>query len=323
MSLKSAPSLQALRAFECVARHGSFKKASNELCVTPGALSQLVKKLESNFNVCLLKRENRSISLTLEGAYLSQGLQKAFAQINDSVSSMRKQTSSNVIRVGAAQPILTKWLVPRLDHFFEEYPNIDVHFTQCSGLKDLWEESIDIVIRLSSEEEEALSQRSYASESMVLAVSPSFVKRHRLFQPKDLLRVPLISTNTKLIWPDFPSWPDVFATLGLAITYPSRKLSLDFCLEQAIDAAIAGAGVIILPRILASDDLLNQRLVAIFEKDYALTLRCRYQVITRFELSNNLPAKSLSNWLARHLAFPPMLMGKSALDTSEPITKNS
>ena len=61
------PSLLALRAFECVARNKSFKNASDELCVTPGALSQLVRKLEDDLDVNLLLRKHRKIELTSQG----------------------------------------------------------------------------------------------------------------------------------------------------------------------------------------------------------------------------------------------------------------
>jgi LysR family glycine cleavage system transcriptional activator len=65
------PPLNALRAFEATARHLSVKNAAAELCVTPGAVSQLLKALELHLGVKLFHRVNRGIFLTDAGqAYL-------------------------------------------------------------------------------------------------------------------------------------------------------------------------------------------------------------------------------------------------------------
>ena len=62
--MRRLPPLNALRVFDAAARHGSFNRASEELCVTPSAVSHQLKSLEEFLGVELFKREKRSISLT-------------------------------------------------------------------------------------------------------------------------------------------------------------------------------------------------------------------------------------------------------------------
>ena len=75
------PPLNALRAFEATARHLSVKNASDELCVTPGAVSQMVKALELNLGVALFKRLNRGLALTEAGQTYLPSVRNAFRQI--------------------------------------------------------------------------------------------------------------------------------------------------------------------------------------------------------------------------------------------------
>src|SRR5260370_8558448 len=74
------PPLNALRAFEATARHLSVKNASNELCVTPGAVSQMVKTLELNLGVMLFKRANRGLTLTEAGQSYLPAVRNPFHQ---------------------------------------------------------------------------------------------------------------------------------------------------------------------------------------------------------------------------------------------------
>src|ERR1700722_6812205 len=77
------PPLNALRAFEATARHLSVKSAADELCVTPGAVSQLLKALEQHLGVMLFRRVNRGIFLTDAGQGYLPPIRNAFKQITE------------------------------------------------------------------------------------------------------------------------------------------------------------------------------------------------------------------------------------------------
>src|SRR5579871_1444805 len=93
------PPLNALRAFEATARHLSVKDAAEELCVTPGAVSQLLKTLELYYGVRLFSRGNRSIALTDTGQGLLPSIRTAFRIITDASEKLVSSVDSGVLTV--------------------------------------------------------------------------------------------------------------------------------------------------------------------------------------------------------------------------------
>ena len=79
------PSLNALRAFETVARHMNYRRAAEELKVSPAAVKQLVRKLEDALGRSLLEKRGRGLILTATGETASRELAKAFRLISDTV----------------------------------------------------------------------------------------------------------------------------------------------------------------------------------------------------------------------------------------------
>ena len=77
-----SPPLDDLQAFACVARHRSFRKAAQELQLTPSALSHSMSRLEQQLGMRLLHRTTRSVSATEAGELLLQQLLPALGQID-------------------------------------------------------------------------------------------------------------------------------------------------------------------------------------------------------------------------------------------------
>ena len=77
MAVTAVP-LNALRAFEAAARHLSFTRAADELCVTQAAISYQIKALEARLGVALFRRASRGLVLTDEGVALAPTLIEAF-----------------------------------------------------------------------------------------------------------------------------------------------------------------------------------------------------------------------------------------------------
>jgi len=107
------PPLNGLRAFEAAARHMSFKRAADELCVTPGAVSQHVKALETALGVKLFRRSARAIALTTEGRKYLPSIRTAFEVIAKATESTAPGLRGRKLRLGivptldeAAYPVL-------------------------------------------------------------------------------------------------------------------------------------------------------------------------------------------------------------------------
>ena len=110
----SLPPLNALKAFEATARHLSVKGAAQELCVTPGAVSQMVKALEQRLGVPLFVRGNRAIALTPAGQSYLPAIRNAFRQIADATDRIARSGDTGTLTLSVTPFFATTWLVPRL-----------------------------------------------------------------------------------------------------------------------------------------------------------------------------------------------------------------
>jgi LysR family glycine cleavage system transcriptional activator len=96
------PPLNGLRAFEAAARHMSFKGAADELCVTPGAVSQLVKALETALDLRLFHRSARAITLTAEGRQYLPSIRRAFEELAKATETAAPGLRGRKLRLGIA-----------------------------------------------------------------------------------------------------------------------------------------------------------------------------------------------------------------------------
>jgi LysR family glycine cleavage system transcriptional activator len=100
------PPLNGLRSFEAAARHLSFTRAADELCVTPGAVSQQVKSLERALRVTLFRRLPRSLVLTNEGEAYLPAIQSAFDIISKATDSTAPALRGRTLRLGVSPQIM-------------------------------------------------------------------------------------------------------------------------------------------------------------------------------------------------------------------------
>ena len=120
------PSLNALRAFDSVARLRSVTAAAAELSVTPSAVSRQISNLEEEIGIALLKREGRGVCLTADGRRLESGLADAFTQITSAVERLRQPSRGDRLRIIIPPMFASAWLLPRLDRFRASKPETDV-----------------------------------------------------------------------------------------------------------------------------------------------------------------------------------------------------
>jgi LysR family transcriptional regulator, glycine cleavage system transcriptional activator len=124
--LRRLPPLNALKAFEAAARHESFTRAAEELCVTQGAVSHQVKALEATLGLKLFNRERQRLVITEAGRDYLAVLRDAFDRIALGTARVVQRQSSGVLTVSTSPDFAAKWLVNRLGHFAEAQPDIDL-----------------------------------------------------------------------------------------------------------------------------------------------------------------------------------------------------
>ncbi|GAB1268052.1 transcriptional regulator GcvA [Aurantivibrio infirmus] len=149
---QSLPPLNALRVFEACARLHSFKKASEELFVTPSAVSQQIKTLEDHLGVILFNRTASGITVTFEGKKLLPTLEKAFSDVGKIIAEL-KQDDRKPLRISAPPAIASGWLASRLTKFEVDNPDIVTNLHSSLESIDFSTDSIDCVIRVFFEEQ--------------------------------------------------------------------------------------------------------------------------------------------------------------------------
>src|SRR6516225_2037998 len=120
------PPLNALKAFEAAARHESFTRAAEELCVTQGAVSHPVKALEAELGLKLFNRERQRLVITEAGRAYLVVVRDAFDRIGDGTERLLQRQRGGALTVSTSPNFAAKWLVHRLSRFAETHPEIDL-----------------------------------------------------------------------------------------------------------------------------------------------------------------------------------------------------
>jgi DNA-binding transcriptional LysR family regulator len=248
---RSLPPLNALRAFEAAARHGSFVAAADELSVTPAAISHQVKALEDRLGVPLFRRLARGLALTPDGEALLPDLRDAFDRMALALDRIGRQSGSKVLTISMVTTFLLAWLVPRLHRFQAKHPDIEVRMTTARHVVDFGREDIDVAVRFADRPEDGLYAKKLFNDVLTPLAGRRYRDRLKTFE--DLRKVPLIDTAFS------PEWPIWLEAMGLQALKPRRSLAFDST-KIAVEAAIEGAGVAIGPPNLFREEIEEGRL---------------------------------------------------------------
>src|SRR5258706_4407921 len=130
------PPLNALRAFEAAARHLSFKKAAQELHVTPGAVSHQVKLLEEHLGVVLFRRLTRALELTTAAYAMLPKVREGLDALHAAVARVKDREDVRSLTVVAPPNFAARWLVPRLSRFTAAHPELELHVASRQAMGD-------------------------------------------------------------------------------------------------------------------------------------------------------------------------------------------
>lgn len=142
------PPLNGLRAFEASARHLSFKRAADELCVTPGAVSQQVKSLEASLGVQLFRRFHRGFLLTAAGENYLPSISVAFHTIADATEGVAPALKGRKLRVGVS-PTLSEQSHPAIENLRRSGEWSRTKLVATDDLCELIDGKVDALLRTS------------------------------------------------------------------------------------------------------------------------------------------------------------------------------
>ena len=253
--LRRLPALNALKAFEAAARHESFTRAAEELCVTQGAVSHQVKALEAELGIKLFNRERQRLIITEAGRDYLAVLRDAFDRIAVGTERLVQRQTSGVLTVSTSPDFAAKWLVNRLGRFAEAHPGIDLRISATLHHIDFAREDVDLAVRHGDGSWAGLDVARLSTEQLFAVCSPKLLRgRQRIGKPADVLKFPLLHLD------DRKDWARWLEAAGVA----NAELAHGPVLNRAsmiIDAAVDGQGIALARTTLAAWDLINGRLV--------------------------------------------------------------
>lgn len=252
------PPLNALRCFESAARLKSFSRAAQELNVTQSAVSHQVRLLEDWFGVVLFERQGRQTVPTPRGENLASALAESFSIMQDACRQVKASNAGETLTIAVLPSIATIWLIPKLDAFFQAFPQIPVKVVYSLQGQPLNFNDIDIAITWGPETSQPdRVTRLFAGDTVAVA-NPALIDRAGPFdKAHTLLHAPLLHDTDRLGWQRF------MKKLGIRHVNPeSGPVFEDFNLLRA--AALAGQGLALCPQSLIKDDVHAGRLVQLF-----------------------------------------------------------
>jgi LysR family glycine cleavage system transcriptional activator len=265
------PPLNALKAFEAAARHESFTRAAEELCVTQGAVSHQVKALEAELAIKLFNRERQRLIITEAGRDYLTVVRDAFDRIAMGTERLLQRQNAGVLTVSTSPDFAAKWLVHRLGHFAEAHAEIDLRVSGTLHHVDFAREEVDLAVRHGDGNWPGLDAVRLSAEQLFAVCSPKLLSgKRRVSKPADILKHPLIHMDSRTDWTNWlqaAGLDDSAATHGPVLNRAS----------MVIDAAIDGQGIALARTTLAAGDLIKGHLVRPFAQ--ALPLSRTYWII--------------------------------------------
>jgi LysR family glycine cleavage system transcriptional activator len=288
------PPLTALRSFEAAARHLSFTRAAEELCVTQTAVSHQVKLLEGQLGTVLFRRLPRRIVLTRDGMAWAAELKEIFARLHEANRRLRGRVRADrpVVSVSVIPSFAARWLVPRLGRFLERHPGLDVRVSPNEHLVDFRLEAVDVGIRYGSGGYPGLVVDKLADDALVVVCAPSLRARRKLKTPDALRRHVLLHDDALDAW---PRWLEAHGVTGVEA---GRGTVLTDS-SMLVEAAVRGQGVALARWSLAMDDLAAGRLVMPFPRLRPMPTGLAYYVVAPRERLARAAVAAFRDWLRR------------------------
>lgn len=294
------PTLAALRAFESAARLLSFRAAADELAVTQSAISHQIAELERRVGVRLFERRSRRVALTAAGELYQPFVREAFDRIGRGTALVQAMGApGRELDVQVYVTVAVRWLIPRLHSFTSAHPDVRVRFNTSQLDWEFDDSAGDVAIVCTAQPQRPGLHSTHLFDALLTPVcSPSLVfEGVGLRQPADLVNHSLLQLYTAT-----DEWSVWLQAAGVPEDTGRRALRFDSYL-LALEAAIDGQGVAIVPHFLAAADLRSGRLVAPFA--LRVPQPRRWYLVCASDRREDPRVRAFREWLHAEVAADP------------------
>lgn len=263
MGRSAQPSPRALTALSLFATLGTLTEAAEQLGVTRSALSHRIAELQRQLGVTLIRKAGRRIVLTEDGERLLAGMGDALDRIEAAVEPFRRDRGQ--IRLSTVATFASHWLIPRIVQFQERHPQIEVVISTTTRPVDLGVEDMDCAIRHGHGTWKGLATTLLFKETLMPVAAPDLAARFAANARKSWHGAPLIRARSRFAdWSRWQKHDPALAGRRLKwLTVETRA--------QALDAALAGAGVALTDMAYLATPFAGGRLEMLAERPLQLS----------------------------------------------------
>ena len=231
------PPLHLLGIFEAAARHENFKAASNELFITPSAVSHQIKALEAYLGFDLFQRKSRGVSLNSAGEMYLKYVQQGFNHFEEGTKKLRHRFASPTLKISSFTTLASNFIIPQLGAFQAAHPNIEIRIETGNQVADLRYDDVDLAIRIGDGHWPKTVAHKLTDIRVCAVCSPEFAAQYKPSKLSDINKLPLI---------DFSYIDDAWSLWAQAAgaEFHNSKRSLTFNdYDSAVNAAAQGLGM--------------------------------------------------------------------------------
>ncbi|MBB3290649.1 MULTISPECIES: LysR substrate-binding domain-containing protein [Rhizobium] len=297
---RKIPSNSALMAFEASARHGSFARAADELALTEGAISRQIARLEAFLGVTLFERVGNRVRLLPNGERYALQVRETLDRLErDSQYLMGQPSDGASLDIATIPTFATRWLIPRLARFREVHPNITVHLAERMEPFVLAGSGFDAAIHFEHPAWTGMRTHRLLQETLVPVCHPALLGKGEGMASLDELPRLHRRQNADV-------WQRYAQETGIELTNPAVGARYDLHSMQ-IEAALAGLGVALVPRLYIEAELAEGRLVAPWPDGTSISKTFCLILPEPIRLSGG-PIQVFANWLIKEArSSNPML----------------
>lgn len=291
---RKIPTTASLVAFEAAARLQSFTLAGDELALTQSAVGRQVAALEELVGVKLFRRTRRGVALTGAGVQYSQTVRQRLREVEKDASELASLSAGGgTIELGVVPTFATLWLLPRLARFHAEHPGIRVNLHVRTRPFLFSESGLDAAIHAGTGGWPGTHADLLMPEPMRVVCAPGLAGRRKRLSPTDIASMPLVQMTTR---PE--AWRKWFLAQGVVAEGDMEGQRVEL-FSMAVQAAVQGLGVALVPDYAAQDELQRGLLISPFAGTWDSGRA--YYLICPQESAATGPLKAFRHWLGQEV----------------------
>lgn len=293
--MNSLPSLRALQVFEAVGRFGGIIEAARRLGISAGAVSQQMKLLEDSLGLSLTFKVGKRIRLTAAGQRYHESCAAAFESLRIAQVEVERSKNASNLRISALPSLLSEWLAPLIYAWQGDHPELNLFLDGSHGepAPDGYEFDFRVTYGDHVPTENAIE---LFRDCVVPVCSPHMLRADApLRSPADLLAYPLLSIDWLPKFASPPSWRDWFNAQQVDCSQMRDGYRVYSLSSLAIQAAVAGQGVVLAQCSMIVDALADGRLIMPFTQ--VLPLPSSYFLVGAKDAFDKAHCRDFHRWL--------------------------